>query len=101
MDYSDNVYTNSSSTTLNEKQSMALTAMNEWLCDGDCKVFALTGAYGTGKEKVLQALLKQMPKTITTRRYLAPNARTARLHVNGQIEEVTSIYSWLYSHHPQ
>lgn len=101
MDFSDNVYTNSSSTTLNEEQSMALTAMNEWLCDGDCKVFALTGAYGTGKAKVLQALLKQMPKTITTRRYLAPNARTARLHVTGQIEEVTSIYTWLYSQHPQ
>jgi hypothetical protein len=32
---------------------------------------------------------------------LAPNARIARLHVTGQIEEVTSIYSWLYSHHPQ
>ncbi|ATG02509.1 hypothetical protein ACS78O_00860 [Yersinia enterocolitica] len=101
MDFSDNVYTNSSSTTLNEEQSMALTAMNEWLCDGDCKVFALTGAYGTGKAKVLQALLKQMPKTITTRRYLAPNARTARLHVTGQIEEVTSIYTWIYSQHPQ
>lgn len=101
MDFSDNVYTNSSSTTLNEEQSMALTAMNEWLCDGDCKVFALTGAYGTGKAKVLQALLKQMPKTITTQRYLAPNARIARLHATGQVEEVTSIYSWLYSHHPQ
>lgn len=101
MDFPDYTCTNSPSIPLNLEQSKALTAINEWFCDSTCPVFALTGAYSTGKSKVLQALLKQMPKTITTQRYLAPNARIARLHVTGQIEEVTSIYSWLYSHHPQ
>jgi hypothetical protein len=101
MDFPGYICTNSLSISLNIEQSKALTAINEWFCDSACPVFALTGAYSTGKSKVLQALLKQMPKTITTRRYLAPNARTARLHVTGQIEEVTSIYSWLYSQHPQ
>lgn len=101
MDFPDYTCTNSPSIPLNLEQSKALTAINEWFCDSTCPVFALTGAYSTGKSKVLQALLKQMPKTITTQRYLAPNARIARLHVTGQVEEVTSIYSWLYSHHPQ
>ena len=101
MDFPDYTCTNSPSIPLNLEQSKALTAINEWFYDSTCPVFALTGAYSTGKSKVLQALLKQMPKTITTQRYLAPNARIARLHVTGQIEEVTSIYSWLYSHHPQ
>lgn len=101
MNFPDYTCTNSPSIPLNLEQSKALTAINEWFCDSTCPVFALTGAYSTGKSKVLQALLKQMPKTITTQRYLAPNARIARLHVTGQVEEVTSIYSWLYSHHPQ
>lgn len=85
-----------SSILLNNEQSQALAAINEWLLDSEYPIFSLSGAYGTGKSKVLEVLLAQMPAAIIIRRYLAPNARIASLH-----DKAISIYSWLYSHTPQ
>lgn len=86
---------------LNNEQSQALALINEWLNNPNVPVFALSGAYGTGMSKVLEALLAQRPATNTYQRFLAPNARIARLHANHHHFEVNSIYSWLYSHVPK
>lgn len=95
-DYSSRVR---SPAQLNSEQNQALVLVKEWLENPNVPVFALSGAYGTGMSKVLEALLTQIPASIRPQCFLAPNARIAKLHANDNIE-VTSIYSWLYSHTP-
>lgn len=85
---------------LNGEQNKALVSIKDWLGDEVHKVFALSGAFYTGKNIVLKAVINHLINAGKKPIYLAPNARIANRYKNDGFSEVNSIYSWLYAERP-
>lgn len=77
---------------LNNTQSQALKNIRMWLDDEASKVFFLKGADNTGTIKILQTLQQKNTDT----RCLARNMRTKERYENNGINNVDSIYQFLY-----
>lgn len=85
---------------LNSEQNQALVNIKDWLRDEVHKVFALSGAFYTGKNIVLKAVINDLINAGKEPIYLAPNARIANRYKNDGFSDVHSIYSWLYAELP-
>lgn len=85
---------------LNNEQTKALLAVEDWLEGSDKKVLSLSGAFYTGKAKVLKAAIQEIIQHGKSPIYLAPNARIANLYQQGGFTDTKSIYSWLYAGKP-
>ena len=85
---------------LNQAQSKALLNIESWLADTVSKVFALSGAFYSGKSRVLNKALGLLEQQGMSPLFLAPNARIANRYKSKGFSGVTSIYSWLYARRP-
>lgn len=91
---------NPSISTLNREQDKALVEIENWLHSTNSNVFSLSGAFYTGKYKVLEKTIQLLLKIGKIPLYLAPNARIANYYKTNGINDVNSIYSWLYAGRP-
>lgn len=62
---------------LNTEQTLALVKIKDWFEDNVNKVFSLSGAFYTGKSKVIRAVVAEIVQGGMSPIYLAPNARIA------------------------
>lgn len=85
---------------LNSEQTKALVGVKDWLADTNYKVFALAGAFYTGKIKVLESAVCEFVRNGKTPLFLAPNARIANRYKARGFPDVSSLYSWLYAGRP-
>lgn len=85
---------------LNAEQTNAFASIKEWLINKNCPAFSLHGAYGSGKLKVLKKSIQEILTNKKTPILLAANAKVASRYTENGIENVNSIYSWLYSKTP-
>lgn len=85
---------------LNTEQTLSLAKLNGWLEDDDNKVFSLSGAFYSGKSKVVRAVEAVLVQAGMSPIYLAPNARIANRYKTRGFSDVSSIYSWLYAGRP-
>lgn len=85
---------------LNSEQTKALVGIKIWLADTNSKVFSLSGAFYTGKTKVLKSAVNELVRNGKTPLFLAPNARIANRYKARGFSDVSSLYSWLYAGRP-
>ena len=85
---------------LNTEQTLALVKIKDWFEDNVNKVFSLSGAFYTGKSKVIRAVVAEIVQGGMSPIYLAPNARIANRYKSRGFSDVSSIYSWLYAGRP-
>lgn len=90
----------SDSRPLNNEQNKAFLAISNWLDSSKSKVFSLSGPYYSGKKRVLEKTLKMLTEKGKVPIILAPNARIANRYKGEGLQDVSSVYSWLYAGRP-
>ena len=88
---------------LNEEQARVFGEIKDWLGDPGKKVFALSGAFSTGKRKILSVAKGEFAKRNKRILLLAPNVCIAKRYAIfcGESRDSRSIYSWLYTKEPE
>ena len=81
----------------NSEQTKALVEIKDWLADDANKVFSLAGAFYTGKAKVRRAAIAEFVRKGKTPIFLSPNVRIANRYKASGLDNVNSIYTWLYA----
>ncbi|MXX58091.1 MAG: hypothetical protein F4X05_03240 [Rhodothermaceae bacterium] len=88
---------------LNEEQARVFGEIKDWLDDPGKKVFALSGAFSTGKRRILSIAKDEFSKRNKRILLLAPNACIAHRYTVfcDESRDSRSIYSWLYTKEPE
>ena len=87
----------------NEEQARVFGEIKDWLGDPGKKVFALSGAFSTGKRKILSVAKDEFAKRNKRILLLAPNVCIAKRYTKycSESRDSRSIYSWLYTNKPK
>lgn len=88
---------------LNGEQARVLGEFRDWLDDPGRKVFALSGAFSTGKSRILSVAKDEFVKRNKRTLLLAPNVCIAKRYTKycRESRDSRSIYSWLYTNKPK
>ena len=88
---------------LNEEQARVFRDIKDWLDDPGKKVFALSGAFSTGKRRILSIAKGEFVKRNKRILLLAPNVCIAQRYAVfcDEPRDSRSIYSWLYTKEPE
>lgn len=84
----------------NDYQNDAYEQIKHWIDNDKDRVFRLKGAFGSGKLVIAKTLVRHLNKHNGKVILLAPDAETALSLKEREIDNVTSIYSWLYDEKP-